>query len=128
MLDNASFTAEDGKVTGFLGSNGAGKSTLLKIAAGMEEPDEGSVTRANHVVVRFLSQQPVFEPEDTILESVLKGNEKSLPVGRGSDEEKGHGEWELESQAKSMLTRLGVTDFGQKAGNCPAGRKRGWRW
>ena len=63
----------------------------------------GSVTRANHVVVRFLSQQPVFEPEDTILESVLKGNEKSLPVGRGSDEEKGHGEWELESQAKSCL-------------------------
>ena len=90
----------------------------------MEEPDEGSVTRANHVVVRFLSQQPVFEPEDTILESVLKGNEKSLSVGRGSDEEKGHGEWELESQAKSMLTRLGVTDFGQKCGELSGGQKK----
>ena len=90
----------------------------------MEEPDEGSVTKANHVVVRFLSQQPVFEPEDTILESVLKGNEKSLSVGRGSDEEKGHGEWELESQAKSMLTRLGVTDFGQKCGELSGGQKK----
>ena len=49
---------------------------------------------------------------------------KSLPVGRGSDEEKGHGEWELESQAKSMLTRLGVTDFGQKCGELSGGQKK----
>lgn len=124
LFDNASFYLQEGEKVGVIGINGTGKSTLLKIAAGMEEPDEGSVTRANHVVVRFLSQQPVFEPEDTILESVLKGNEKSLSVGRGSDEEKGHGEWELESQAKSMLTRLGVTDFGQKCGELSGGQKK----
>ena len=76
LFDNASFYLQEGEKVGVIGINGTGKSTLLKIAAGMEEPDEGSVTRANHVVVRFLSQQPVFEPEDTILESVLKGNEK----------------------------------------------------
>ena len=124
LFDNASFYLQEGEKVGVIGINGTGKSTLLKIAAGMEEPDEGSVTRANHVVVRFLSQQPVFDPEDTILESVLKGNEKSLPGGRGSDEENGHGEWELESQAKSMLTRLGVTDFGQKCGELSGGQKK----
>ena len=124
LFDNASFYLQEGEKVGVIGINGTGKSTLLKIAAGMEEPDEGSVTRANHVVVRFLSQQPVFEPEDTILESVLKGNEKSRPVSRGSDEENGHGEWELESQAKSMLTRLGVTDFGQKCGELSGGQKK----
>ena len=77
LFDNASFYLQEGEKVGVIGINGTGKSTLLKIMAGLEEPDEGSVTKANHVVVRFLSQQPEFRPEDTILESVLRGNKKS---------------------------------------------------
>lgn len=90
----------------------------------MEEPDEGSVTRANHVVVRFLSQQPVFRSGRHILESVLKGNEKAClsAVGRMKRTDTGNGA--LESQAKSMLTRLGVTDFGQKCGELSGGQKK----
>lgn len=88
--------------------------------AGLEEPDEGSVTKANHVVVRFLSQQPVFRPEDTILESVLRGNKKSGGQTAGGAQEE---DWEMESQAKTMLTRLGVTDFPRNAGSCRADRK-----
>lgn len=41
MLDNASFTAEDGKVTGFLGPNGAGKSTTMRAALGLVTPNAG---------------------------------------------------------------------------------------
>lgn len=70
------------------------------------------MTKANHVVVRFLSQQPEFRPEDTILESVLRGNKKSGGQTAGGAQE----DWEMESQAKTMLTRLGVTDFSQKCG------------
>lgn len=89
--------------------------------AGLEEPDEGSVTKANHVVVRFLSQQPEFRPEDTILESVLRGNKKSGGQTAGGAQEE---DWEMESQAKSMLTRLGVTDFSQKCGELSGGQKK----
>ena len=47
LFDNASFYLQEGEKVGVIGINGTGKSTLLKIAAGMEEPDEGSVTRVN---------------------------------------------------------------------------------
>ena len=103
LFDNASFYLQEGEKVGVIGINGTGKSTLLKIAAGMEEPDEGSVTRANHVVVRFLSQQPVFEPEDTILESVLKGNEKAClsAVGRMKRRDTGNGSWKARQRVCS---------------------------
>ena len=121
LFDNASFYLQEGEKVGVIGINGTGKSTLLKIMAGLEEPDEGSVTKANHVVVRFLSQQPEFRPEDTILESVLRGNKKSGGQTAGGAQEE---DWEMESQAKSMLTRLGVTDFSQKCGELSGGQKK----
>ena len=101
LFDNASFYLQEGEKVGVIGINGTGKSTLLKIMAGTEEPDEGNVTRANHVVVRFLSQQPVFDPGDTILESVQKGSEKSLSADQPAGEGDSHDGWELESQAKA---------------------------
>ena len=121
LFDNASFYLQEGEKVGVIGINGTGKSTLLKIMAGLEEPDEGSVTKANHVVVRFLSQQPEFRPEDTILESVLRGNKKSGGQTAGGAQEE---DWEMESQAKTMLTRLGVTDFSQKCGELSGGQKK----
>ncbi|WP_321027375.1 ABC-F family ATP-binding cassette domain-containing protein [Eisenbergiella sp.] len=124
LFDNASFYLQEGEKVGVIGINGTGKSTLLKIMAGTEEPDEGNVTRANHVVVRFLSQQPVFDPGDTILESVQKGSEKSLSADQPAGEGDRHDGWELKSQAKAMLTRLGVTDFGQKCGELSGGQKK----
>lgn len=63
LLDNASFYLQEGEKVGVIGINGTGKSTLLKIIAGIEEPDEGTVTKANHIVVRYLPQSPVFAPE-----------------------------------------------------------------
>lgn len=121
LFDNASFYLQEGEKVGVIGINGTGKSTLLKIMAGLEEPDEGSVTKANHVVVRFLSQQPEFRPEDTILESVLRGNKKSGGQTAGGAQEE---DWEMESQAKTMLTRLGVTDFSQRCGELSGGQKK----
>ena len=112
LFDQASFYLQEGEKVGVIGINGTGKSTLLKIMAGLEEPDEGSVTRANNLVLRFLSQQPVFDPKDTVLESVLRGNVTA------------ENEWSIESEAKSMLTRLGVSDFSQKCGELSGGQKK----
>ena len=95
----------------YLGKNGTGKSTLLKIIAGIEEPDEGSVVRANHIVVRYLPQNPVFDGNMTILESVLSGADVS-------------DSWTVESDAKSLLTKLGITDFTQKVGELSGGQRK----
>ena len=112
MLSGVSFSLEEGEKVGVIGINGTGKSTLLKILAGVEEPDEGSVILARHCVVRFLPQNPVFYPEKTVLQAVL---------GDSIGEE---GREYLETEAKSMLTRLGITDFSQPCSQLSGGQRK----
>jgi ATP-binding cassette subfamily F protein uup len=54
ILKDASFYLHEGEKVGVLGINGTGKSTLLKIMAGLEEPEAGSVIKANHIVTHYL--------------------------------------------------------------------------
>lgn len=108
LFDEASFYLEEGEKVGVIGINGTGKSTLLKIIAGIEEPDKGKVTYASNMVIRYLPQQPQFEPEDTVLEAVMKDAHNS--VG--------------ESDAKAMLTKLGVFDFDAKTATLSGGQRK----
>ena len=64
LFDDTDFYLHEGEKVGILGINGTGKSTLLKILAGMEEPEEGKVILANHIVMRYLPQHPVFKEGD----------------------------------------------------------------
>ncbi|MGN0142176.1 MAG: ATP-binding cassette domain-containing protein, partial [Roseburia sp.] len=112
LLQKASFYLAEGEKVGVIGINGTGKSTLLKIIAGLEEPDEGTVVKANHLVVRYLPQNPAFDPEHSVLESVL--------AGCGQDTE----HWNLESDAKTLLTKLGITDFSRKTGELSGGQRK----
>ena len=59
LFDNASFSLQEGEKVGIIGINGTGKTTLLKMIAGLEEADEGNITRANHIVIRYLPQHPL---------------------------------------------------------------------
>ena len=63
LFDNASFSLQEGEKVGIIGINGTGKTTLLKMIAGLEEPDEGNITRTNNIVVRYLPQHPEFEAD-----------------------------------------------------------------
>ena len=112
LFEHASFSLQDGEKVGVIGINGTGKTTLLKMLAGKEEPDEGTITIANHVVIRYLPQHPEFDPEMSSLECVLSGNV--------SDENR----WTIESDAKAMMTRLGIRDFEQPAGQLSGGQRK----
>ena len=112
LFDDASFYLHEGEKVGILGINGTGKSTLLKILAGMEEPEEGKVVPANHVVMRYLPQHPVFKDGQTVLEAVLE-------VHKGDETL-----YNLESDAKTMMTRLGITDFDQPVEQLSGGQKK----
>ncbi len=112
LFDEASFSLNEGEKVGIIGINGTGKTTLLKILAGLEEPDKGKVTKANHVIVRYLPQNPIFEKESTILECILKDNVTS------------ENKWTIESEAKSMLNQLGVTNHNEVIDYLSGGQKQ----
>lgn len=120
LLDNASFYLQEGEKVGLIGINGTGKSTLLRLLTGEEEPDEGKRICANHVVIRFLPQNPEFDPRDTVLESVLAAGKALTGDMDQSDDDA----WVTTSDAKAMLTRLGVTDFDQPCGTLSGGQRK----
>jgi len=112
LFDDTSFSINEGDKIGLIGINGTGKSTLLRIVAGLEEPDQGTVVKGRNLDIRFLSQNPVFYEGDTILESIVRDNEGHEHV------------WDLESQAKAMLTRLGFSDFDSKVETLSGGQRK----
>ena len=115
LFDDTSFSINEGEKVGLIGINGTGKSTLLRIVAGLEEPDEGSVTRGRNLYMRYLPQIPEFVPGDTVLQSVVRDNEKE-PHFTSREE--------LEASARTMLNRLGITDHEAKIETLSGGQRK----
>ncbi len=112
LFDQASFSLQEGEKIGIIGINGTGKTTLLKMIAGLEEQEEGTITRANHIVIRYLPQHPEFDPEKSSLQCILDGNVTE------------ENQWSIESEAKAMMTKLGIEDFEQPAGQLSGGQRK----
>ena len=111
LLTDVSFYLNEGDKVGIIGINGTGKSTFLKVLAGAVEPDEGQLIRNPNVQLSFLSQNPVMDDNATVLEQVFLHFPAEFR--------------ELnEYEAKSMLTRLGFTDFDQKVGTLSGGQRK----
>lgn len=117
LFEDASFYLQEGEKVGVLGINGTGKSTLLRIAAGLEEPDEGNVIRAGNVTVQMLMQSPSFAPDDTVMTAVMRSHVT------GSQHEVTDVPT-MEAKAKSMLMKLGISEFDKPAGQLSGGQKK----
>ena len=112
IFDDTDFSINEGEKIGLIGINGTGKSTLLKIVAGLEEPDKGTVVRGRNLDMRYLPQNPKFTEGDTIIESILRDNEGHPHI------------WDMESQAKTMLTEVGIYDFDAKVETLSGGQRK----
>lgn len=110
LLSDVTLQINQGDKIGLIGVNGTGKSTLLRLLAGEEAPDSGSIFCQPGHRAAYLPQNPVFAPEDTVLEHVLRG------AGRDVQEES--------YRAKAILTKLGVTDFGETVGHLSGGQRK----
>ena len=111
LLTDVNFYLNEGDKVGIIGINGTGKSTFLKVLAGTLEADEGKIVRSPNAQISYLSQNPVMEDDATILEQIFLHFPKEFR--------------ELnEYEAKSMLTRLGFTDFSQKVGTLSGGQRK----
>ena len=111
LLEDVNFYLNEGDKVGIIGINGTGKSTFLKVLAGALEADGGRITRNPNVQVSYLSQNPVMEDSATLLEQVF------LHFPREFRELN-------EYEAKSMLTKLGFTNFDQKVGTLSGGQRK----
>ncbi len=111
LLDDVNFYLDHGSKTGIIGINGTGKSTLLKILAGELEPDVGTVFRNPSIQVSYLSQNPAMQDDATVLEQVFL---HMPPDFREVNE----------YEAKSMLNKLGISNYDQKIGTLSGGQRK----
>ena len=147
---NITFTTE--KRLGLVGINGTGKSTFLKILAGQMEPDKGTIERNGKASIHYLAQTPEFDADSTLLEAVLDGDHPRLrmvqsferisreyremqetggedaKVSRNymnaleqMDQQDG---WQVEQEARIILSKLGFPDVNQKVAMLSGGQKR----
>ena len=113
LFDDASFSLNEQEKVGIIGINGTGKSTLLKILAGKEEPDEGTVIMGRNLRIGYLPQNPVFPESFDALTA-------ALPL---ADDISGS-PMDYEADAKSMLTKLGITQLGQNITELSGGQRK----
>lgn len=147
LFKNISFNIEEGDKIGVIGVNGTGKSTLLRdIATG--EPGEGKITKNGTCVIEYLPQDPAFDPDATVLEQVFRGESPQLDVVRRYEEavQQAAAEpenkaarqkllalqqemdskfaWQMESEAKAVLDKLGITDLQQPMKELSGGQRK----
>lgn len=140
LLKNVSLTVNEGDKIGIIGINGAGKSTLLKILAGKDEFFDGEMTKNKNVRIEYLSQRQEFDDNSTILEQIFKSDTKEMKLIKEYEELLGSDDqerllkcqeqidalnlWSIESEAKTVLTKLGINDFNELIGNLSGGQKK----
>jgi len=150
ILRDATFSLEEGDKVGLIGTNGSGKSTLLKMIAGMEPVDGGDLWQNSGAKIVYLPQQPDLDDDHTVLEQVFADSGEQMALIR-EYEDLSHrmahhpdqadtlmaqlsavaekidaiGAWDLETNAKSVLSQLGIDDFEARVGDLSGGyRKR----
>ena len=154
LFKNVNFNIETGDKIGLIGINGTGKSTLLRHIAeldGGKDPETGEpgkIIPNGTCVMEYLPQDPPFEPDATVIEQIFRGDSpmmkllrsyetvldetalhpddaavqrKLLEVQQQMDQ---HFAWQLESEAKAVLSRLGITDFNQKMKTLSGGQRK----
>lgn len=148
LINNISFSINEGDKIGIIGINGTGKSTLLKIIAGIESYDNGTIITKNNMVVEYLPQNPYFDENSNVIQQVFKGTSSIMKTIRDYENSLEEVElnpedetlqkklmdltskmdnlnlWQIESEAKAILTTFGITNFYEKVKNLSGGQKK----
>ncbi len=149
LFDNATIGLEDTDKIGIIGANGSGKTTFLRVIAGIESPDAGKVTRAQSKTVAFLPQNPPIDEEKTVLEMIFEASSDAMEklleyetacndlATRGGTDAKllekisdlqhaleTSGAWEIETNARAVLTKLGILDMSAKMRTLSGGQRK----
>ena len=148
LFEGVTFGLDDGDKVGLIGMNGSGKSTLLRIIAAREQPERGRAAIANERVVAYLPQNPPFDADQTVLDAVFTASDEAMRLLRdyeaachelslrsGDERILGRvamlahqlevsGGWDLETNAQTVLSQLGITDTGALMGSLSGGERK----
>lgn len=140
LFGDITFGVDEGDKIGIVARNGTGKSTLLRIIAGEETPDSGNVVFRNGVRVGFLPQDPVFNPDSTVMEAALDSDDPVAAIVRGYEAALASGNHDLQEEAvrrmdeasawdyidrlKQLLTRLGLPDHNHTVNTLSGGQRK----
>ena len=148
LFNDISFTIAEKERVGLIGVNGTGKSSLLKIVAGVDLPDSGEIVKPKEYSISYSEQEPDLDPNMTVLEQVFAGEAPILVLLRDYErtllqlnnapndqaiQEKlfelqkrmdSQNAWDASTNAKSILTKLGIEDFDKKIGELSGGQKK----
>jgi len=142
LLEGITLGVDYGEKAGIIGANGCGKSTLLRIIAGREAPDSGRVVVARGTSVAFLAQNPLFDESLTVLDAVFVASNDTMrllhdyeaachaaasdpqKLSRLADQLEAAGAWDLETNARTVLNRLGIVDTDARIGTLSGGQRK----
>lgn len=148
IFDHISLHIDSGDKIGLLGVNGTGKSTLLRILSGLAQADEGEIQTSNQLVLEYLPQHPDFDEDATVLQQIFRGESPFMKVLRNyeqtldalerypSDQQltqqlldlsaqmDAQNAWQLESEAKAILNKLGIHDVSAKVQTLSGGQRK----
>ncbi|MGL4605945.1 MAG: ABC-F family ATP-binding cassette domain-containing protein [Eubacteriaceae bacterium] len=148
LFENISFSISDTDKIGLIGLNGSGKTSLLKIIGGMDSPDFGEVKFFGNLRVEILPQDPILDPEISVLTQVFQGNspemtlvrdyEEALMILENTPENSQYQKkllklsqimddqnlWNLKSQVETILSQLGIRDYDKKIGTLSGGQRK----
>jgi ATP-binding cassette subfamily F protein uup len=149
LFENVSLGLDSSDRIGVVGVNGSGKTTLLRLIAGEERPDDGRIVFAENVSLGYLPQNPPFDAEQTVLDAVFAASDSRMKLlhdyeracqelGTGGRDEQrllnrvselaheleASGAWELETNARMVLSRLGISDTAARMGTLSGGQRK----
>src|SRR4051794_36710656 len=149
LFEGVTLGLDDAEKIGIIGANGSGKSTLLRIIAGVEQPDTGRIVRAEGKLLGYLSQNPPYDENATVLDTIFAasgGVMKTLREYEAACHDLAHqggtdqkllervadlahslevaGAWDLETNARNVLSRLGIEDTDGLMGTLSGGQRK----
>lgn len=146
LFKDVSFIINENDRIGLIGTNGSGKTSLLNVIAGLTNAEQGTITKPSDYTIGYLQQQPNLDPQKTVTEAVFASGQAVFKLIRryhqALDEFSQHPEdpqaieaytklqvqmdqanaWEAESQIKTILTQLHLTDLDRKISELSGGQ------
>jgi len=142
LFKEVNLSVSKGDKIALVAKNGSGKTTLLKVISGEEGSDgeNAKITIAKDIKTSILKQDPVFDPEATVMETIFDSDNEGIIAVRDYEKALNSNDeallqkcvtrledlkaWDLEAKIHEILNKLLLTDLNQKTGEMSGGQKK----